>query len=205
MARNGAVNILHVAWTDHRILKHPQNSKPESLHKNEGELTPIFSPAATKRDLAMANYQALLEGDQSLEPIAWEQLNAQRDALNDDRDALNALGNLGAERGDLRGAEKAFRRVIQLDPKNLTALSNLGTLLAKQGKLQESLVLLKTAFNDNQDVSGLAMNLAKVQCMAGDGAAARSTLQAALVYCPNFEDMRRLLSQMNRCESADAR
>jgi tetratricopeptide (TPR) repeat protein len=205
MPRNGAINILHVAWTDHRLLKRPPDAKPASGAREGGALTPIFSPTATPRDLAMANYQALLDGDQSVESVTWQQLLAQRDQIADDRDALNALGNLGAERGEFSVAEQAFRRVLQLDPHNLTALSNLGTLVAKQGKLHESLVLLKTAFTENQDVPGLAMNLAKVQCLAGDGAAARSTLKAALVYCPSLEDMRRLLSQMNACDGTDAK
>jgi predicted CXXCH cytochrome family protein len=205
MGRVGAGNILHVAWTDHRILKVPERPKAESHVKAENDLVPIFSPEATDRDLAMAYYQELLEGDRSAEATAWEQLKKQQGSIANDKEALDALGNLSAERGDHNAAEKAFRRVLELEPTNLTALSNLGTLLAKEGKLSDAIPLLRTAFDRNQDVAGLAMNLARVQCMAGDGPAARNTLSAALLYCPNYEDMRRLLTQMSACNGVTSR
>jgi tetratricopeptide (TPR) repeat protein len=205
MPRNGARNVLHVAWTDHRIRKVPEAMITEWQSADRDELTPIFSPGATKRDEAMANYQALLEGDRSRESVVWEQLNAQRATLENDKDALDALGNVSAERGERDRAEKAFRRVLELAPSDLTALSNLGTLLAKEGKLTEAAALLSEAFKLNQDVPGLAMNLARVQCMAGDGEAARETLTTALIYCPNGEDMRRLLAQTGNCSAAGAK
>jgi hypothetical protein len=49
------------------------------------------------------------------------------------------------------------------------------------------------------------MNLARVQCMTGDGQAARTTLATALIYCPNVDDMRRLLTQMGHCDAAGAK
>jgi Flp pilus assembly protein TadD len=205
MPRTGARNVLHVAWTDHRIRKLPEAAPAESQGNDRGKLTAIFSPGTTPRDEAMANYQALLEGDRSRESVAWEQLNAQRSALGNDAAALDALGNISAERGEHEEAEKAFRRVLELVPSDLTALSNLGTLLAKEGKLKEGEVLLNRAFDHNQDIPGLAMNLARVQCMSGDGQRARATLATALIYCPNVEDMRRLLTQMDNCGAAGAK
>jgi hypothetical protein len=64
---------------------------------------------------------------------------------------------------------------------------------------------LNQAFDHNQDIPGLAMNLARVQCMSGDGRGARATLATALIYCPNVEDMRRLLTQMDNCGAAGAK
>ena len=202
MGRTGAANIPHVAWTDHRILKLPEGPKTEPRTKTENDFVPIFSPGATDRDRAMAYYRELLEGDQSLEATAWKLLTQQQSLIQNDKEAMDAFGNLAAERGERETAEKAFRTVLQLDPANLTALSNLGTLLAKEGKLNEAIPLLRTAFDHNPDVTGLAMNLARVQCMAGNGPAARSTLSKALVYCPNYEDMRRLLAQTSSCSAA---
>ena len=201
MPRRGAENIPHVAWTDHRILAEP-NEATNSSERTGGDLVPIFSPEATTRDLAMANYQELLDGEKSSEPIVWEQLNADRDLIANDKAALDALGNLSAERGDLKKADQVFQQVLALDPDDLNALSNLGVLLAKEGKLNESISMLEKAFARNQDIAGLSMNLARVQCMAGDGAAARSTLNTALNYCRDLEDMRQLLTQMSTCGGA---
>jgi Flp pilus assembly protein TadD len=147
----------------------------------------------------MAYYQALLEGERSFEATAWEQLNQQRASIANDKQALDALGNLSAERGEQGLAEQSFKRVLSLDPIDLTALSNLGTLLAKQGKLSEAIPLLRSAFDRNRDIPGLAMNLARVQCMAGDSAAARGTLSTALLYSPGEKDMQRLLAQLSTC------
>jgi Flp pilus assembly protein TadD len=147
----------------------------------------------------MANYKALLLGDRSREPFAWRELNAERSLIVNDKAALDALGVLSAERGDLKQAEEVFRRVLALNADDLTALSDLGVLLARQGKLKESVSLLNRAFSRNQDIPGLSMNLARVECTLGDGAAARQTLTAALKYCGDLQDIRRLLAQIGSC------
>jgi tetratricopeptide (TPR) repeat protein len=205
MPQTGARNVLHVAWTDHRIRKNRADSPIESSVEPSGTLTPIFSPGASSRDEAMANYQALLEGDRSLEPAVWQQLNAEGNRLRSDKEALDALGNISAERSDWAKGESAFRRVLEIDSADLTALSNLGILLAKEGKLKEAEAMLQQAFDRNQDLPGLAKNLARVQCMAGDEAAARSTLTTALIYCPHVEDVRQLLQTIRNCGPASGK
>jgi uncharacterized protein HemY len=59
--------------------------------------------------------------------------------------------------------------------------------------------LLQLAFEANKDIAGLAMNLARVQCLAGDAAGARATVEAALVYAPGLEDLLRMRDQMPDC------
>jgi predicted CXXCH cytochrome family protein len=107
MRHTGAENIPHVAWTDHQILRLPAPSASAD-YPQSAELAPILSPGATRRDLAMAYYQAFLEGNQSVEPKAWTLLLEQRNALGNDEKALDAFGNLSAERGDNQAAEAAF-------------------------------------------------------------------------------------------------
>jgi len=199
MRHTGAENIPHVAWTDHRILKLPSPPDTGRDPPQSAQLSPVLSPGATRRDLAMAYYQALLEGTSSVEPMAWKLLQEERRAIGNDEKALDAFGLLSAERGENQDAEDAFQQVLKLDPRDLTALSNLGTLEAKQGKLQASIALLRSAFEANKDVAGLAMNLARVQCMAGDAAGARATLESALVYGPGLQDLRSMHSQMSDC------
>lgn len=205
MPAAGAQNIPHVAWTDHRILRIPETLKFESPENKKGKLTPIFSPGANERDLAMANYKAMLDGNRSLEPAAWEQLTQQREAIHGDPEALDAFGILSAERGDRKAAEQAFRRVLELVPDDLTALSNLGTLLAQQGRLKEAISTLQPAFDRNQDIPGLATNLARIECAAGDTAAARHVLETTLVYNPDLQNMQRLWTQMSNCSADDGK
>jgi hypothetical protein len=203
MPRTGARNIIHVAWTDHRIRKTLDAATQDTqVKESNGRLTPIFSPGVTTRDEAMANYRALLEGDPSREVMVREQLYSLRETLGNDKEALDALGNISAEHGDKEIADQAFRRVLALDPSDLTALSNIGVLLAKQGHLKEGKEVLVRAFDRNQDIPGLAMNLARIQCLSGDAAAAHNTLRAALFYAPNSAQLQDLQNQMNDCNAS---
>jgi predicted CXXCH cytochrome family protein len=197
MRHTGAENIPHVAWTDHRILRLP--APDDTDHRQSAQLSPVLSPGASRRDLAMAYYQALLQGNSLVEPTAWKLLQEQRTAIGSDEKALDAFGLLSAERGENQDAEEAFQKVLKLDPQDLTAQSNLGILAAKQGKLQASLALLQPAFDANRDIAGLALNLARVQCMAGDATGARATLESALIYAPGVQDLRHMRDQMPDC------
>jgi Flp pilus assembly protein TadD len=86
-----------------------------------------------------------------------------------------------------------------LDPRDLTAISNLGTLLTKSGDLQGAISLWRPAFERNEDVAGLAKNLAQVECIAGDPAAARATLHKILQYSPGLRDVRQMLTRLPAC------
>lgn len=201
MRHTGAENIPHVAWTDHRILRLPAPPDADAGHRESDDLSPVLSPGATRRDLAMAYYQAFLEGNRSVEPKAWKLLQEERSAIGSDAKALDAFGNLSAERGDSQAAEAAFQQVLKLDARDLTALSNLGILRARQGNLSSAISLLQKAFDANKDVAGLAMNLARVQCMAGDATGARATVEAALIYAPGLQDLLRMRNQMSDCRA----
>ncbi|MFZ0633235.1 MAG: tetratricopeptide repeat protein [Acidobacteriaceae bacterium] len=198
MPHLGAENIPHVAWTDHRILRLPQAS-PTPLSAAGNELTPIFSPGVTSRDLGMAYYQALLQGNRAVEPLAWSLLHGQREAISGDPAALDALAELDAERGNYKDAEAEFRRVLVLEPADVGALSNLGTLLARQGNLSEATNFLRQAWERNRDLGGLAMNLARVQCFAGNTSGEAETLKSTLRYNPGVARIQQQLNAAPAC------
>jgi tetratricopeptide (TPR) repeat protein len=199
MPRTGAENIAHVAWTDHRILKIPEAPGTAAKPGPGDTLVPVFSPGATERDTALAYYKSFLEGNFALQQKAFEKLEAAKPGLSGDDDALVALGILVEGRGDSKQAQALFQDVLKRDPLNLIAISNLGTLLAKSGDLQGAISLWRPAFERNEDVVGLAKNLARVECAAGDTAAARATLQQTLKYSPGIRDVRQLMTQLQNC------
>lgn len=205
MRHTGAENIPHVAWTDHRILRVPPPQE-ETAHEATGELKPIFSPGANARDLAMAYYQAWLEtGNEAAAPKAWTLLQQQRDAIAGDEKALDAFGNMSAGRGDIQAAREAFEQALKLNPSDLTALANIGVLQGKEGKVKEAIATLRPAFASNEDVTGLAMNLARLECMDGDGAGARATIDRALLYAPGMQALRQMRDQMSTCVAQPSR
>ena len=199
MPRTGAENISHVAWTDHRILKIPEAPGAAAKPSPGDTLVPVFSPGATERDVALAYYKSWLDGNIALQQRALEKLQALKPELSGDNDALQALGVLVEGRGDYKQAQELFQEVLRRDPVNLIAISNLGTLLAKSGDLQAAIRLWRPAFERNEDVVGLAKNLARVECAAGDAAAARETLQKTLKYSPGIRDVRQLMTQLQDC------
>ncbi|MEO6817991.1 MAG: tetratricopeptide repeat protein [Edaphobacter sp.] len=88
---------------------------------------------------------------------------------------------------------------MKLSPTDQTSASNLAVLEAKTGDLQGALALLQPVFNRNQDSLGLAMNLAAVECLLGNGTAARSTIETALKYNPGSRELTNRLQQTSSC------
>ena len=199
MPRTGAENIAHVAWTDHRILKIPEAPGAAAKTGSGDSLVPVFSAGATERDMALGYYKSFLEGNIALQQKAYEKLEGVKPELTGDDAALVALGVLSEGRGDLKQAQALFEDVLKRDPVNLIAISNLGTLLAKSGNLQDAISLWRPAFERNEDVVGLAKNLARVECAAGNAAAARATLEKTLQYSPGIRDVRQLMAQLQSC------
>jgi len=202
MPRSGAENIPHVAWTDHRIQRVPGIGESIRNFTEDDTLVPVFSPHATKRDLALAYYSAVLEGNSAVEQKAYRVLKEIWPEILEDKEALNALGILSEKRGDYKQATEIFEQVLKIDLQDLTALSNLGTLRAKFGDLQGAIALWQPAFVRNEDVVGLAKNMAQVQCMTGDTASARITLQRTLQYSPSLRDVQQLLAALPSCSVA---
>lgn len=202
MPSGGAENIPHVAWTDHRIRKLPESSEVMKDLSEGDTLVPVFSPHAAKRDIALAYYNALMEGNFALQQKAYHFLMEIKPEISGDKEALTALGILSEKRGDYKQATEIFEQVLKLEPNHLTAASNLGTLRAKSGDLPGAIAIWNPAFERNEDVVGLAKNLAQVQCMTGDAASARATLQKTLQYNPGLQDVLQMLAQLPACSAA---
>ena len=173
----------------------------ESLSE-ENELVPVFSPKATQRDLALAYYHASMEGNFALQQKAYSMLDDVEAASSADKDVLNAFGILSEQHQDYKQAEQAFEQVLKLEPVNLIALSNLGTLRAKAGDLPGAVSYLQPAFERNQDIVGLAKNLAQAQCMMGDAGAARTTLEKTLQLNPGVRAVQQMVAALPSCGQA---
>ena len=201
MPRGGAENIPHVAWTDHRIRRVPDVGPGSKNQKDDGALVPIFSPRSTARDLAMAYYLAVMDGDSAFGPRAYQLLESLKPNLSTDIEALDALGILTSKAGNNQAAATFFQQTLRTDPDDLTALLNLGTLAAKSGKSQDAIAFWQPVFERNQDVVGLAKNLATIECMAHDIAGAQATLEKTLRYNPGLEDVQLMLGKLPACSA----
>jgi len=89
-----------------------------------------------------------------------------------------------AQSGNLPAAETELRRAVQLDPHNAEVLGNLGTVLAMEGKLEESTPILKEAARLNPQALVLRQYLAANLWQLHKPAEARTQLQIILKAQP---------------------
>ena len=190
MPRTSAQNTPHVAWTDHRILRNPQQVPLQLTGAGSASpvqpktLQPIFSPGANDRDAALAMYNAVMGGDLPDHAEALGKLEAAYAAGTHDNVLLEDLGALSGISGNGRESRAVFNELLRTDPKDLSALTNLGVLLARQGDYASAIRLWSSAFSRNGDDFTLGRNLSIVQCAAGNPDQAKQTLLRALSFSP---------------------
>ncbi len=78
-----------------------------------------------------------------------------------------------------------YLEALRLDPLNLLAANNLATLLARAGQLSEAVPLWQSAFDRNEDIESLGINLALAECRLGQKEKAVQALQRVLIYSPD--------------------
>ena len=111
---------------------------------------------------------------------------------------LNNLGGVHSREGDAAGAERLFRRAIDLDPLNVTAIFNLGTERMRAGdskgageRFSETLAL------DPGHVRALN-NRGVCRLRLGEADSAVADFLAALALDPKFDEARRNLETVGR-------
>jgi hypothetical protein len=205
MPRSTAENIPHVAWTDHRILARPDSSpvviSGTRAASDDSLMLPIFSPAATPRDLSLALYSAVMDGHPEYGPKAFTLLTQAQQLSKDDTQVLNALGTLANMKGNTLQANQLFASVLAIDPEDRLAATNLAVLQARIGNLAQARALLEPVFDRNQDLPAVAENLAAIDCLQGDASAARTTLQVALRFSPGSHELQQRLAQIGACRA----
>ncbi|MBC8108999.1 MAG: tetratricopeptide repeat protein [Anaerolineae bacterium] len=109
--------------------------------------------------------------------------------------AQRRYGGLLRELGEDREAERVLRRAVALTPMDPRAYNELTTLLDRQGRFDDAIVLLRGATRSTQDL-GVRMNLAIVLGKRGDEAAAAEVLAGILRDDPEHERARLMLGQL---------
>lgn len=202
MPQREAPDLAHSEWTDHRILRQPAAAKPAVPTNEEAKLVsvPGIRETPNERDLALAYYNMVENGNIAFAESAWTLLQTAEKADPQDPDVLVTLGFLAEVRGDRSQASEYYQRTLQLDPTRYTAAMNLAVLMARAGKLQDAADLWQKTFGHNEDITGLGMNLAAARCMLGDKTAAEDVLKRVLVYSLDHQPARQELNAMESGE-----
>jgi Flp pilus assembly protein TadD len=207
MPTSKAQNIPHVAWTDHRIRQHPAQLESLEGAPTNPELVSFLGRDAPARDLALAYYNLTADGKISEAAKAGSLLLTVQKSEPPDSAVLTALGFLARSMG-MSATQSAdyYREALKLDPLNLLAANNLATLLARAGKLSEAVPLWQSAFDRNEDIESLGINLALAECRLGQKEKAVQVLRRVLIYGPDSPTAQRNLQAIqNGQETCSAR
>jgi tetratricopeptide (TPR) repeat protein len=197
MPKGKAQNVPHVAWTDHRLRKMPEPMDQFSSPDVRAALAPLLPKDASSRDLALGYYHLVTGGNTLETEKAWTLLSEATRSNPQDPPVLAALGYLSQMRGESAQAMDFYQRVLKLDPTDLSATNNLAALLAKSGQIKAAEALWREAFDRNEDLVELGINLAAMQCALSEKEAARNTLKRVLIYSPDQTLARKKLQAMD--------
>lgn len=100
-------------------------------------------------------------------------------------DAMNALGALYAERGELDRAAALYKRVAELSPKRAYLYNNIGYALHLQGRQVEAMEALRQAVTIDPGYERAWINLQNVARTAGMAEVAALAAQHVLVRSPS--------------------
>jgi tetratricopeptide (TPR) repeat protein len=195
MPKNGAENLPHTAWTDHRILQSPDES-PGGVPDAPGErgLVPILAGTGSPRDLGLAYYDLDVNGEPGARSKAEALLAGAAKSAPDDTAVLQALAIMAEADGDDARARQLYLEVLREQPDSLTSITNLGTLLAKSGRAEEAAKLWRPSFAQNEDIHTLGQNLASVECSLGNKDRAIDVLKRTLTFNPDTPQLRQMLT-----------
>jgi predicted CXXCH cytochrome family protein len=196
MPRKEAQDLAHSEWTDHRILRHSDAVAPAADAGGGPSLIPVpgVRQDSNDRDLALAYYNMVANGDSAFAERAWPLLQAAEKADPRDSDVLVALGFLAQVQGDRSDASQFYEMTLKQDPSSYTAAMNLAVLMARAGQLEAATGIWQKTFARNEDITELGMNLAAADCLLGDRQAALQVLQRVLVYSPDHHAAHQELS-----------
>lgn len=104
-----------------------------------------------------------------------------------------AAGQNALRDGDLNAAEKAFRRVLTVDPRSAAAYANLGVIAMRRKEWDHALELLKKAEHLDPKMAGIRLNIGITEFRRANYGAAISPLSSVLRDQPDSSQARYLL------------
>ena len=119
-------------------------------------------------------------------------LAEQAAANNRSAETLNTLGNARARRGDVDGAERAYRDAIQFDGAFFKPYGNLATLLATRGKRRDAVALFQRALSLNPDSFRFHTNLGNALRDLGQSGQAIESFRRSIAIEPSHAALHNL-------------
>jgi predicted CXXCH cytochrome family protein len=185
MGRPPSNDIAHEQVTDHWIKR---QASAEALPKaTRGELITVGGEAASERDFGLAYAQLAARGDQEAGKRAMELLRKAEETggAAGDHDLHAQLGYLEQLGGHAEAAAEEYRLALKADGYDDLAAGDLAIIEAQQHRYVEAVVLWSEVYAGDPAELEAGMNLAIVECGAGQPEAAVRTLERILQFAPD--------------------
>ncbi len=151
---------------------------------------------------ALAEFQrrapgAPVAGQMQAELEAIRKVVADGKAMPDDFDAQSKAGNFYYDSGQWALAEASYRRALAVNPLAAGVITDLGFVVAQQGRVPEALQLFERALTANPQQWQAAFNAVVIALDAGDKASARrwiDTLKKVKPDDPNLPSLEKRLA-----------
>jgi hypothetical protein len=196
MPRNPVTDAQHVVYTDHSIPRRPRAAPGRS--KQDVTLTRFGSGNAEDRELGIG-YAILAQREKNgtYRRRALDHLEAARREQQADSEVLLYLADLYNQRSQRESAIALYEQAIRMDPSQLTGSVALGAIRMEQGRFQEAIELWTDALSKNPALMLVRGNLAAALLRVGDRAGAKTVLEQALSFNPEFLPPRWLSEQLS--------
>jgi len=149
--------------------------------------------AAEDRDLGLAYAQMAARGDKAAAARAADLLHRaekQASGAPHDHELHAQLGFLEQVSGNDSDAEAEYKTALAADSNDSLAAGNLALIDAQQRRYGEAEQLWNSVFSHDPVELGAGLNLAVVECGAGQQSAALETLSRLLTFAPDNQRAR---------------
>ncbi|MGB6691549.1 MAG: tetratricopeptide repeat protein, partial [Terracidiphilus sp.] len=113
-----------------------------------------------------------------------------------DHELHDQLGFLNQLAGETQTAAAEYAQALQADPDDSLAAANLALIEAQEHHVAEAVRLWNSVFSRDPVELGAGLNLAVVQCAAGQREAAVATLNRLLTFAPDNDRAREMLGAL---------
>jgi predicted CXXCH cytochrome family protein len=196
MARPPSNDIAHEQVTDHWIKT--RVSQERLPLATGGELVAVGGAPASDRDLGLGYAQMAAHGDEAAARRAMDLLRKADTGAEaaHDRELHAQLGFLEQIDGETGEAAREYRKALDIDPFDALAAGDLALIEARGHNPAEAIRLWGSVVEHHPAQLTAAMNLAVVECSAGDRDQALQTLERMLVFSPDDQKARSFLGQI---------
>lgn len=189
-------NILHVSFSDHRILRHPQEEADNNMTNASGQVELTVFDGANQRlpklEIDRATAFMLLGGIDGKIPTRSDARRAEQlllpvlDAQPDDLDVLENLGAACLLQGRARDAEQWWNEALKQDPRRETVLQHLALLTFDQRRLKPAREYLERYLEVNSRHGNMHGRLAGVLGSLGEWKKSVTAAEHALELNPTL-------------------